>query len=213
GDRVLYMAFFPAVLLAAFFGGLWPGLLATVLSALAATYFLVHPLHSLEITTVPDALALTLFVLWGIVISVLSESRLRSHRCLAASERRYAVTLGSIGDAVIATDARVRVTFLNPVAEALTGWPLADAVGRALTEVFRIVNEQTRQPVEDPAAKVLRVGTVVGLANHTALVTRDGHEVPIDDCGAPIIDDRAAITGVVLIFRDVTQRRRAEETE
>src|SRR5262249_22865103 len=203
GDRVLYMAFFPAVLLAAFFGGLWPGLLATVLSALAATYFLVHPLHSLEITTVPDALALTLFVLWGIVISVLSESPARSHRCLAArarrrpaaSERRYAVTLGSIGDAVIATDARVRVTFLNPVAEALTGWPLADAVGRPLTEVFRIVNEQTRQPVEDPAAKVLRVGTVVGLANHTALLARDGREVPIDDCGAPIIDERGGQPG------------------
>jgi PAS domain S-box-containing protein len=213
GDRVLYMAFYPAVLLAAYFGGLWPGLLATALSALAATYFLVHPLFSLEITTAPDAVALTLFVLVGTVISALSESRLRSHRRSAAGERRYAVTLASIGDAVIATDTQARVIFLNPVAEALTGWPLADSVGRPLAEVFRIVNEQTRQPAEDPAAKVLRLGTVVGLANHTALLARDGREVPVDDCGAPIIDDRGRIAGVVLVFRDVIQRRRAEEAE
>jgi PAS domain S-box-containing protein len=119
----------------------------------------------------------------------------------------------AIGDAVIATDNQARVTFVNPVAEALTGWPLADAVGRPLAEVFRTVNEQTRQPVEDPAAKVLRLGTVVGLANHTALLARDGRETPIDDCGAPIIDDPGAIAGVVLVFRDVTQRRGAEEAE
>src|SRR5947208_2734029 len=83
---------------------------------------------------------------------------------------------------------------------------LAAAVGRPLTEVFRIINEQTRRPVEDPAAKVLRSGTVVGLANHTALLARDGRGVPIDDCGAPIVDGRGAIAGVVLVFRDVTQR-------
>src|SRR5437764_392981 len=121
--------------------------------------------------------------------------------------------LASIGDAVIATDTQARVTFLNSAAEALTGWPLADAAGRPLTEVFRVVNEQTRQPVEDPAAKVLRSGTVVGLANHTALLARDGREAPVDDCGAPIIDDRGAVAGVVLVFRDVSQRRPAEEAE
>jgi PAS domain S-box-containing protein len=155
----------------------------------------------------------TLFVLVGTVISWLSESLHRSRGRIAASERRYAVTLASIGDAVIATDTQARVTFLNPAAEALTGWPMADAVGRPLAEVFRIVNEQTRQPAEDPAAEVLRSGTVVGLANHTALLARDGREVPIDDCGAPILDDRGGIVGVVLVFRDVTQRRRAEEAE
>jgi PAS domain S-box-containing protein len=213
GDRVLYMAFFPAVLLAAYFGGLWPGLLATALSGLTATYFLVGPLFTLQLASVPDEVAVVLFTLVSIVISALSESRLRSARRTAASERRYAVTLASIGDAVIATDTKARVTFLNPAAEALTGWPLADAVGRTLTEVFHIINEQTRQPVEDPAAKVLHLGTVVGLANHTALLARDGREVPIDDCGAPMIDDRGAITGVVLVFRDVTQRRQAEEAE
>ena len=152
-------------------------------------------------------------MLVGVLISGLSESLHRSRRRVAASERRYAVTLASIGDAVIATDDSGAGDLPEPGAEALTGWPLADAVGRPLAEVFRIVNEQTRQPVEDPAAKVLRLGTVVGLANHTALLARDGREVPIDDCGAPIVDDRGAIAGVVLVFRDVTQRRKAEEAE
>lgn len=132
---------------------------------------------------------------------------------LRAGESRHAVTLASIGDAVIATDPQALVTFLNPAAESLTGWPLAEGIGRPLAEVFHIINEQTRQPVEDPAAKVLRLGTVVGLANHTALVARDGRETPIDDCGAPILDDRGHIAGVVLVFRDVTQRRQAEEAE
>ena len=134
-----------------------------------------------------------------------------AERKLRESERRYAVTLASIGDAVIATDDQTRVTFLNPVAEVLTGWPQAEATGRPLAEVFHIINEETRQPVEDPAAKVLRLGIVVGLANHTVLLARDGREVPIDDCGAPIIDDRGSITGVVLVFRDTTLRRQAEE--
>src|SRR5262249_17536890 len=113
GDRVLYMAFFPAVLLAPYFGGFLPGLFAPRLTGLAATYFLVHPLFSLEITTVHDAVAVTLFVLVGTVISGLSELLHRSHRRVVANERRHAVTLGSIGDAVIATDTQARITFLN----------------------------------------------------------------------------------------------------
>jgi two-component system, sensor histidine kinase and response regulator len=132
---------------------------------------------------------------------------------LLASERRYAVTLSSIGDAVIATDDRARVTFINLAAETLTAWKSADAIGRPIAEVFQIINEETRAVVEDPAAKVLRLGTVVGLANHTALLARDGRELPIDDCGSPIIGDDGKITGVVLVFRDMTQRRRAEEAE
>lgn len=130
---------------------------------------------------------------------------------LQESERRYATTLASIGDAVIATDDQLRVTFMNPVAEELTGWPLLEARGRVLTEVFPIVNEETRETVENPAAKVLSLGTVVGLANHTVLLARDGRELAIDDCGAPIIDDRGNMTGAVLVFRDITQRKRMDE--
>jgi PAS domain S-box-containing protein len=213
GDHTPFMTFFPAVILSAYLGGLGPGLVATFVNAAAADFFLLKPHFSFEIQDPADILALGLFTLTGVVLSGLSESLHRSRRRSLASERRYAVTLASIGDAVIATDIQARVTFMNPAAEALTGWPRADAAGRPLAEVFSIVNEETRQPAENPAAKVLRLGTVVGLANHTALLARDGRQVPIDDSGAPIIDDRGDIAGVVLVFRDVTQRRQAEETE
>ena len=135
----------------------------------------------------------------------------QAERKLRESERRYAITLSSIGDAVIATDERARVSFLNPVAANLTGWTPDEAAGQSLPDVFRIINEKTRQPAEDPAAKVLRLGTVVGLANHTTLLARDGREIPIEDCGAPIVDDKGAITGTVLVFHDVRERRRAQE--
>ena len=120
------------------------------------------------------------------------------------------VTLASIGDAVIATDTEGRVTFLNGVAQELTGWTQADAAGQALETVFHILHEQTRQPVENPVEKVLREGVVVGLGNHTVLVARDGSERPIDDSAAPIRDTTGEMIGVVLIFRDVTEQRLAD---
>jgi PAS domain S-box-containing protein len=120
------------------------------------------------------------------------------------------VALASIGDAVIATDARGRVIFMNAVAESLTGWRQSAAAGQPLIEVFRIVHQQTRQLVENPAEQVLRDGTIAGLANHTVLIARDGTERPIEDSAAPIRDAAGAVRGVVLIFRDITERRRAE---
>jgi PAS domain S-box-containing protein len=120
------------------------------------------------------------------------------------------VTLTSIGDAVMVADPAGRVTFMNPVAEAVTRWTGAAAAGRGLDEVFRIVNEQTRATVESPVARVIREGTIVGLANHTILIARDGAEVPIDDSGAPIRDEHGRLLGVVLVFRDVSERRDAE---
>ena len=136
--------------------------------------------------------------------------RKRMETALRESEERNRATLYSIGDGVIATDAAGRVARMNPVAEALTGWPEAAAVGRPLTEVFRIINEHTRAEVESPVARVLREGTVVGLANHTLLIAKDGTERPIADSGAPIHDAQGAIAGVVLVFRDRTEERRAE---
>ena len=121
------------------------------------------------------------------------------------------VTLTSIGDAVIATDAEARVTFLNPIAESLTGWSAAEANGQPLGAVFNIANEATRAPVESPAEKVLREGKIVGLANHTILLSRNGAEIPIDDSGAPIRDAKGNISGVVLVFRDITARRMVEQ--
>ena len=105
------------------------------------------------------------------------------------------VTLASIGDAVITTDTQRRVTFLNAVAESLTGWKIAEAAGQPLETVFHIVNENTRQPVESPATRVLRDGVIVGLANHTVLIAKDGTEGPIDDSAGPIKDDQGGSRG------------------
>ena len=134
----------------------------------------------------------------------------RAERDLRASERRYATTLASIGDGVIATDRHATVTFLNPVAERLTGWPASEAVGSRLEDVFCIYNESTRAKVQNPVDRVLREGIVVGLANHTVLARRGGGEVPIEDCAAPIREDRSTGVGAFLVFRDVSEQRRQE---
>ena len=130
---------------------------------------------------------------------------------LQLSATRYFTTLNSIGDAVIATDARGRVTFLNPIAEQLTQWTGREAEGAELADVFKIVNEHTRQPVESSVEKVIREGKTVGLSNHTILIGKYGSEVAIDDRGAPIFDERGELAGVVLVFRDVTEKRREED--
>lgn len=160
---------------------------------------------------------LALAVCSAVAVGMLWQSRRKEHykalfqieqqRCQV--EERHRVTLLSVGDAVIVTDAAGRVENLNPVAERLTGWPGEEARSMPLEKVFRIVNEETRRPVENPVARVIREGLVVGLANHTVLVARDGTERPIADSGAPIRDETGAITGVVLVFRDQTEERAA----
>jgi PAS domain S-box-containing protein len=153
-------------------------------------------------------LALVALVVWLFARNL--AIRQRASEVLRAERERFRTTLTSIGDAVMVTDAQGRVTLLNPVAEALTGWD-ADAIGRPVETVFRIVNEETREPVENPVDKVLREGAVVGLANHTVLIGRAGRERPIDDSGAPIRDGRGGVVGVVLVFRDITERRATEQ--
>jgi PAS domain S-box-containing protein len=120
------------------------------------------------------------------------------------------VTLSSIGDCVMVTDKDARITFMNPVAEQLTGWKLDEAIGRPTAEVFRIINEHTRQPAENPVDKVMKHGVIVGLANHTILIRKDGNEVPIDDSGAPIRDASGQTRGAVLVFRDFSEHKTAE---
>ena len=130
---------------------------------------------------------------------------------LRLSREWFSTALRSIGDAVIATDAHGRVTFMNPIAEQLTGWSSTDGVGQSLSTVFSILNESTRQPIQNPVDVALAQGKVVGLANHTLLVRRDGMEVAIGDSAAPIRGLGGAVVGVVLVFRDVTAERRAAE--
>jgi PAS domain S-box-containing protein len=146
-----------------------------------------------------------------LVANVRAMWRLRgAEQSLREREAWLMTTLKSIGDGVIATDAEGRVTLLNPVAETLTGWAEAEAKGRPLAEVFRLVNEETRQPSADPVARVLNEGDVVGLPDHTTLLARDGREWPVDDSAAPITDGAGRVLGVVLIFREIAERRRAE---
>jgi PAS domain S-box-containing protein len=137
--------------------------------------------------------------------------RQRAAQAIADQRERLRVTLASIGDAVITTDGEGLVASLNAVAESLTGWSQDEAVGQPLDAVFRIVNEQTRKGVENPATRALREGVIVGLANHTVLIRKDGTERPIDDSASPIRDGQGHVIGSVLVFRDITARRREEE--
>jgi len=137
--------------------------------------------------------------------------RRRAEEELRQQREWYQVTLSSIGDAVITTDTQGKVSFLNPVAEKMTGWKTDEASGQPLEKVFNIINEETRQPAKNPVDKVLREGIVVGLANHTALIARDGAERSIEDSAAPIRDATGNISGAVMVFHDVTERRRVEK--
>jgi PAS domain S-box-containing protein len=139
-----------------------------------------------------------------------AQALLRATRTEAEEEARrwFSTTLRSIGDAVIATDEHGKIQFMNPIAERLTGYGEAEAMGQPLEAVFHILSEHSRAVVESPVAKVLREGKVVGLANHTVLIPRKGPEVPIDDSGAPIRNEAGEIIGVVLVFRDVSFEKR-----
>lgn len=169
-----------------------------------------------------SAKALTLAATFGsaLLLAFLAASAVAIFRGLKHREQLYQdassnaellrVTLSSIGDGVIATDRGARITFINPVALQLTGWTSEQALQTPIQELFRVVNETTRATVENPLEKALVTGQVVGLANHTVLIAKDGKEIPIDDSGAPIRDRDGRIQGAVLVFRDISARRRTE---
>src|SRR5882672_8656357 len=147
---------------------------------------------------------------FGLLQRELSE-RKRAQEALARSEKWFSTTLASVGDAVIATDMNGSVTFMNSVAESLTGWTRAEAAGKSMDLVFDIENKETRRPVENPVKKVLRDGKVIGLADHTLLVSKSGKEFDIEDSAAPILTATGDGHGVVLVFRDITDKKRTEE--
>jgi PAS domain S-box-containing protein len=159
------------------------------------------------------AIVIALFILFLIAITSIGlfwfyhYKQRNLYRELHSTQEEFKTTLYSIGDAVITTDKKGRVKHLNPVAEALTGWKEKDAVDWKLEKVFNIINEETRKQVESPVQKVLREGLVVGLANHTILISKDKREIPIADSGAPIKNEKGEIIGVVLVFRDQTDER------
>ncbi len=159
----------------------------------------------------PDAELIEMASTIGVLIGQFMERKSAEDR-LRFEREWFRTTLASIGDAVITTDTEGRVSFLNAVAEGLTGWsPATVALGKPLEDVFKIINEHTRLPVENPVSKTLREGHIVGMANHTLLISRSGAENPIEDSAAPIQNERGETVGVVLVFRDVTERRAAEK--
>ena len=165
---------------------------------------------ALSSTLIADLFALALVVAFIFLFRRHLLSRDIAAAAIHEQREMFRTTIASIGDAVMTTDTQGNVTYLNSVAESLSGWTQEAATGHPLETVFRIVNEQTRASVENPAARVLREGVIVGLANHTVLIAKDGTERPIDDSAAPIRDRNGKTIGVVMVFRDVAERRRAE---
>ncbi|WP_153555738.1 PAS domain S-box protein [Roseimaritima sediminicola] len=210
GDQVPFVTFFFSVVLAAWLGGAGSALLATFLSAALASYLFLPPHGAILPGDAGGWAALGLFVSFGTATAAISRRIRRDNERLGRERERFSITLASIGDAVITTDTQSRVTYLNPVAQELTGWSQQDAAGKHLAEVFQIFHETSGAPVENPVERVLAHGRIVGLANHTILRARGGGESPIDDSAAPIRDDQGHIVGVVLVFRDVSEQKRAD---
>jgi PAS domain S-box-containing protein len=162
------------------------------------------------VSTVGSLILLGLLAVSALMILAGLTQREKLYHQAAANAEFLRVTLNSIGDAVIATDAAARITLINPMAQKLTGWFEKDAIGAPITNIFRIVNETTRAAVENPVEKAIAKGTITTLANHTVLIARNGQEVPVDDSGAPICGPKGDIQGGVLVFRDISARRQAE---
>ncbi|HKQ37540.1 MAG TPA: PAS domain-containing protein [Verrucomicrobiae bacterium] len=209
---VPFLLYFPAVLIAAWYGGFGPGLLVTVAGSLASSFFWMAPYFAFAPLTTGNSVQLGLFVLVAAVMSWLVDLLHRTVISLKSAERdirrhaeRFRVTLSSIVDGVVATDRDACVQFMNPTAETLTGWKLSEAQGKSLTEVFNIVLQGTREKIVNRVQTVLKSNRIVELSNHALLISRDGTERLIEDSAAPIRED-GQVLGVVLVFHDVTER-------
>lgn len=210
GDTLPLVTLFGAIAGAVWVGGYRPAVMVAILGYLACDYLFIEPRGQIAVRDAGHVVGLAAYLFTCVFIIGLGEAMRVAQ--MRASERReiLAVTLQSIGDAVITTDTEGRIAYLNRIGESLTGWSQAEAVGQPLENVFKIINETTRSPVESPATRALREGVVVGLANHTVLIDKQGNERPIDDSAAPIRDEEGHVSGCVLIFRDVTAQRLAD---
>ncbi|WP_051331418.1 PAS domain S-box protein [Methylocaldum szegediense] len=231
-QKPMLMPFLLSVLISAAAGGLGPGLVATVLGSVLGVYLATPSQASFWNQAASEWLQTSVFLITGFAITLYAHlsrntlaecesnagrrlqgeslRRRQAEEQLNAERNRVVVTLSSIGDAAILTDSEGRIDLLNPTAQSLTGWTQDEARGQPLKNVFRIINETTRKPVENPVEKVLRTGAVIGLANHTLLIAKDGREIPISDSAAPIRGVDGQLLGVILIFRDVSQERHAQ---
>jgi PAS domain S-box-containing protein len=210
GDTLPLVTLYGAVAVAVWAGGYRPGVLAAVTGFLACDFLFMQPRGAFGFEDSRVLVGAAAFLMTCGIIIAFGELMRSAQRRAREEHEQLQTTLASIGDAVIATDKDGRITTINAVAESLTGWKKCDALGQPLDTVFNIVNEQTRKPVTNPAMRALSEGVVVGLANHTVLIGKDGNERPIDDSAAPIRDGQGQIIGCVLVFRDITDRRRVE---
>jgi two-component system cell cycle sensor histidine kinase/response regulator CckA len=199
----LSLPFLVAVWLSSWYHGLSGGLLATGSSTVCIVYFFLRP----DWTSQPLSNALigiVAFVIIALLIAGMTSRWRDSGRLLAS-------TLSSIGDAVLATDQAGRITFLNPIAETLTGWPASEARGKAVGEVLRLVDEKNHETIESPLARVLQESVIVSVPERQLLVSRSGTEVPIEQSAAPVREESGRVRGGILVFRDVGKRRQLEE--
>ena len=226
-DNFPFITLYGAVAIAVWYGRWQPAALASLLGYLTARYLFFTPTESAAFTAFGEIIGVTAYGLSCGLIIYFGERMHRANEqlfqlfhstytledALTKEKQLLATTLASIGDAVIVTDAQGHVTSVNAEAERLLGWKSSEVVHRRLSDVFRIIDERSRRPAENPVDRVLREGAVIGLANHTLLVARDGTEIPIDDSAAPIRQGDGPVLGVALVFRDVTQQRRAQRAQ
>ncbi|HSK64786.1 MAG TPA: PAS domain S-box protein, partial [Pyrinomonadaceae bacterium] len=210
GDAFPLVTLFGAVAAAVWLGGYRVAIPVTLIGYVACHYLFISPRGYFDVVETANHIGLVAYLFTCSLIIVFGEAARVAQTRVTDGREVFRVTLRSIGDAVITTDIEGHVTYLNEVAETLTGWPLSEARGQPLERVFHIVNEVSRQPVGNPAMRALRQGVVVGLANHTILIRKDGTECPIDDSAAPIQNELGEVSGCVLIFRDVTAQRLVE---
>lgn len=210
GDNLGLLTLYGGVAVAVWLAGWRPALVVALVGFLLASYFFVPPRHQLFQGKLWLSAGLIGYALSCGLIIYFGEAMRTARQHAEQQMDILSTTLASIGDAVIVTDIQGRVTSLNNEAERLTGWTNAEASGRSLSNIFRIVNEYSREPADDPVERVLRSGSVSGLSNHTVLITKDGRQISIDDSAAPIKRQTGSSLGVVLVFRDVSEQRKAE---
>lgn len=226
-DNFPFITLYGAAALAVWYSRWRLAVVASLLGYVIARYLFISPENSAALTVGGEIAALIAYSLSCGFIIYFGERLHRSSEqllqlfastnfledTLSKEKELLATTLASIGDAVIVTDDQGRVTFINSEAERLIGWKSSEVIQKPLSDVFRIIDERTRQPAENPVKKALREGVIVGLANHTVLISRDGREIPIDDSAAPIRKHDGPVLGVALVFRDVTKQRTAQQAQ